>query len=442
MKRYEQYKDSGVAWIGEIPAHWKVCKTKYVANLYTGNSLNDSQKEEYTIPSSDMTLPYVATKDIAAEKDAINYSNGINIPKTSLLKVAPANTFLLCVEGGSAGRKIAYNTTPAYFVNKLCCFESKINPRYHYYFVKSHGFANIFKQSIQGLIGGVSVSTLNNLEIAIPSLEEQNAIVRYLDYKVAKIDQLIAESEVQIEELGKYKTAMISEVVTKGLNPDAPMRDSGIEWIGQIPEHWAVKKLKQKSIFINGFAFDSADFTTAEGVRVIRIGDIGFKVDFEGCTRATTASSTLAPYRVKNGDILIAMSGATTGKCCIVDEAKEAYINQRVGIIRSNIYKVIYYYLQTPYFMEFVNLNNSGTAQPNISSKAIGEFPILDTSLAEQNAIVDYLDKKCADIDSAIKLLNDYVEQLKVYKTALISEAVTGQIDVRDWQEKSSSNSN
>lgn len=438
MKKYEQYKDSGVAWIGEIPAHWEVCKTKYIANLYTGNSLNDSQKEEYTIPSSDMTLPYVATKDIAAEKDAINYSNGINIPKTSLLKVAPANTFLLCVEGGSAGRKIAYNTTPAYFVNKLCCFESKINPRYHYYFVKSHGFANIFKQSIQGLIGGVSVSTLNNLEIAIPSLEEQNAIARYLDYKVAKIDQLIAESEVQIEELGKYKTAMISEVVTKGLNPDAPMRDSGIEWIGQIPEHWAVKRIKYVGKAENGLTYAPNDICDdTEGTLVLRSSNIqNGKLAFDDNVFVRAVPDSL---KVRKGDIIICSrngSASLVGKSALVEEDIDACFGAFMMRFRSNLNSKYIHFLLTAAISHYKQLFTTTT----INQLTIGlinniAMPLIE-NITEQKVVVDYLDKKCADIDSAIKLLNDYVEQLKVYKTALISEAVTGQIDVRDWREK------
>lgn len=203
------------------------------------------------------------------------------------------------------------------------------------------------------------------------------------------------------------------------------MKDSGIPWIGEIPENWEVKRLKQESIFINGFAFDSEDFKIDEGVRVIRIGDIGLKADFENCVRAITNSSILKPYRIEDGDILIAMSGATTGKCCIVDKSEEAYINQRVGIIRSDIRKIIYYSLQTPYFMEFVNLNNAGSAQPNISSKAIGEFPILSIPTTEQQKIASFLDRKCSEVDEMIALQEQIVEELNAYKQSVITEAVT-----------------
>lgn len=438
MKKYEQYKDSGVAWIGDIPSHWRVCKTKYIANLFTGNSLNDSQKEEYSISASDSTLPYVATKDITAENDTINYSNGINIPKNSLLKVAPENTFLLCVEGGSAGRKIAYNTSPAYFVNKLCCFESKINPRYHYYFVKSHGFANIFKQSIQGLIGGVSVSTLNNLEIAIPSMEEQQAIVRFLDYKVAKIDQLIAESEVQIEELGKYKTAMISEVVTKGLNPDAPMRDSGIEWIGEIPAHWVVKRIKYIGKAENGLTYTPGDICDdTEGTLVLRSSNIqNGKLVFDDNVYVRSVPDSL---KVRKGDIIICSrngSASLVGKSALVEKDMNACFGAFMMRFRSDFDSKYIHFLLTAAISQYKQLFTTTT----INQLTIGlinniAMPLIENAV-EQKSIVDYLDKKCADIDSVIRLLIENIEQLKIYKTTLISEAVTGQIDVRDWHEK------
>ena len=203
------------------------------------------------------------------------------------------------------------------------------------------------------------------------------------------------------------------------------MKDSGIPWIGEIPKDWEIKRLKQESVFINGYAFNSDDFKIDEGVKVIRIGDIGLNVDFDGCVKTIVDTNLLTPFRIKDGDILIAMSGATTGKCCIVDKAEEAYINQRVGIIRSDINKFIYYSLMTPYFMEFVNLHNAGSAQPNISSKAIGEFPILMMSLPEQQKIASFLDRKCSEIDEMIALQEQIVEELKAYKQSVISEAVT-----------------
>ena len=423
-------KDSGIPWIGEIPQGWKVCRIKDVAMLYNGNSIKDEEKDNYTNPEN--TYPYISTKDIDATYLSINYTNGLYTSKDDrTFKIAQKDSCLMCIEGGSAGKKKAYVEQDVSFVNKLCCFAPhKMDGKYLFYYLCSPTFESEFYKYISGLIGGVSVSTLKNFIQLLPPLADQQKIAEFLDRKCAEVDEMIALQEQIIEELKAYKQSVITEAVTKGLNPAAPMRDSGIEWIGSIPEHWEVKRLKQESIFINGFAFDSEEFKIDEGVRVIRIGDIGLKADFENCVRAITNPSILTPYRIENGDILIAMSGATTGKCCIVDEAEEAYINQRVGIIRSDIRKIIYYSLQTPYFMEFVNLNNAGSAQPNISSKAIGEFPILNIPLDEQYAIAEYLDCKCSEIDSLIQTKQSKIDSLKEYKKSIIYEYVTGKREV------------
>lgn len=203
-------------------------------------------------------------------------------------------------------------------------------------------------------------------------------------------------------------------------------KDSGIEWIGQIPKEWEVIKLKYESQFINGYAFDSNDFKIDGEIRVVRIGDIGLSIDWDNCIYVKYPAFSLDTFKVSNGDILIAMSGATTGKCCLVTNAKEAYINQRVGIIRSDKRKHVFYSLLAPYFKEYVNLNNMGSAQPNISSKAIGEFPlVMPKSLIEQQKIADYLDKVCGEVDKMMALQETMIEELKAYKQSVITEAVT-----------------
>ncbi len=440
MKRYEQYKDSGIAWIGEIPTHWKVCKTKYVANLYTGNSLNDSQKEEFTRTASDDTLPYIATKDIVVDKDIINYFNGINIPKNGALKIAPVDTFLLCVEGGSAGKKMAYNTSPAYFVNKLCCFESRINPRFHYYFIKSHGYANIFKKSIQGLIGGVSVSTLNNLEIAIPSNDEQQAIVRYLDYKVAKIDKLIAENEAQVKELEKYRTAVISEVVTKGLNPNVPMRDSGIQWIGEIPTHWDILPLKRclASQLMYG-ANETAESDNPTFPRYIRITDIGENNTLRKDTYKTLSPSVAKDYMLQKGDLLFARSGATVGKTYLYNGEFEACFAGyliKASFNSKMLPEYAYYFTQTDAYNSWKNQVFIQATIQNIGADKYSVLPICVPPIEEQRAVISSIEDRIMNYNIVIEKLSKQIEELKAYKIALISEAVTGQIDVRDWQEK------
>ena len=203
------------------------------------------------------------------------------------------------------------------------------------------------------------------------------------------------------------------------------MKHSGIEWIGEIPKEWKLSRLKYYSSFINGFAFNSDVFTLEFGCKVIRIGDISQRLDFEKCVRANVKTELLQPYRINNNDIVIAMSGATTGKCCVAHNVEEAYINQRVGIIRCKNYSYIYYLLQTDSFMEYIKLNNAGSAQPNVSGSSIGNYPLLVPPLSEQQKIASYLDKVCGEVDEMIALQEQMIEELKAYKQSVITEAVT-----------------
>ena len=239
-----QMKNSNVEWIGTIPSDWTVCKFKDVASLYTGNSIKDNEKDNYCDPVG--AKPYVSTKDINKEFSTVDYNNGLFVKNDDYsFRVAPAGSVLMCIEGGSAGVKKAMIKQDVTFVNKLCCFSGfDINNAYLYYFLQSPRYEDEFKKNIVGLIGGVSTEKLKNFNILIPPLEVQKCIANFLDEKCSEIDSLSADIQSQIDVLEEYKKSVITEAVTKGLNPDVEMKDSGIEWIGMIPSHWETKKGK------------------------------------------------------------------------------------------------------------------------------------------------------------------------------------------------------
>lgn len=235
-------KDSGIEWIGEIPEDWEIKKIKYCANIYTGNSISDNEKDNYT--NSDNAIPYVATKDINADTNLINYDNGLYIPYESSFKVAPENSTLLCIEGGSAGRKIAYTNQKVCFVNKLCCFEAfNCNSKFLYYICQSDVFLASFYLQMSGLIGGVSQSVIKNIPVVTPSMPEQQKIADFLDEKCSHIDSVLEKVRASIDEYKQLKQSVITQAVTKGIRPNRPMKDSGIEWIGEIPQDWEVAKI-------------------------------------------------------------------------------------------------------------------------------------------------------------------------------------------------------
>ena len=206
-------------------------------------------------------------------------------------------------------------------------------------------------------------------------------------------------------------------------------KDSGVKWIGEIPEYWKVIKLKFISKFINGFAFKSDSFSADGEYPVIRIGDIvNEKISYENIV-FVSKSKDLDEYRIITNDILIAMSGATVGKVGICQSKDKGYINQRVGIIRSKDYKLIWYNLLSPAFLEYIYLMSNGAAQPNISSVGIGNYYVPFPPIYEQQTIATYLDEKCGEINRAIDVQKKKIDLLNELKQTIITDAVTKGLD-------------
>lgn len=201
-------------------------------------------------------------------------------------------------------------------------------------------------------------------------------------------------------------------------------KSSGIEWLGEIPKHWEICKLNKISYFINGYAFESSHFDYSFSIPVIRIGDIqNDKIIYHTCLM-TKEQENLKNFMIYRGDIVIALSGATTGKFAVCNSNKKAYINQRVAIIRSDI-KILKYYLSTFGFVNYIDMLCNGSAQPNISTKEVGNFKIPLPPLQEQKEIAEFLDKKCEKIQNYINKKQKLITFLQEKKQALINEAVT-----------------
>ncbi|HEH6154133.1 TPA: restriction endonuclease subunit S [Campylobacter jejuni] len=205
-------------------------------------------------------------------------------------------------------------------------------------------------------------------------------------------------------------------------------KESGIEWLGEIPEHWEVVKINKIVTFVNGYAFENFDFNPIFEIPVIRIGDMQKeKILYDNCLK-TKEKEKLKQFLISNNDILIALSGATTGKIAFCDTDNKAYINQRVAIVRSKL-KLVKYYFLTRGFSLLIELACNGSAQPNISTKEIGEFKIPLPPLKEQEQIANFLDEKCKKIANFIEKKEKLITLLKEQKQALINETITKGLD-------------
>ncbi len=423
MNTYSAYKDSGEQWLGQIPAHWEM---KRLAACFAKRSENWKRGETLELLS--------LLKDVGV----VPYSEKGNIGNTaktdfSQYKVARKGDLVInsmnVIIGSLGITPMDGYISPAYYAFAP---REGVNTRYYNYILSlRRAQQNIrrFSKGIMEIRLKISANDFLSIQYPVPPKDEQEAMVAYLDEQTAQIDSAIAREQKMIDLLEERKQIIIQQAVTKGLNPNAPMKDSGIEWIGEMPEHWDLTRLKRFVKFISGFAFNSNSFSDS-GVRVIRIGDISKSIDFENCARSNQRSAKLEQFRIRENDILIAMSGATTGKCCIAENVVEAYINQRVGIIRCAKPRFIYYALKTKLFSEYVNITNAGSAQPNISSSGICNYPLVMPTDEEQNQIVIYLDKHIANVDRAIEAREKMIALLQERKQIIINEVVTGKIKV------------
>jgi len=439
LEKYSSYKDSGVEWLGEIPKHWEIQKLKFNSKIETGNSISDGQKGNYE-NIEDESYPYIATKDINYDFSTIDYSNGLRIPTSNKnFKISNPDTTLICIEGGSAGKKIAFNTQKICFVNKLASIQS-INsniPKFLYYLTKSYIFKKQFDFSMNGLIGGVSISTMKNFELIFPPKQEQTKIASFLDEKTAQIDEVISQKQKLIELLKERKQIVINDAVTKGLNKDVEFVDSGVEWIGKIPKHWEVKKLKYivKQIGdIDHYMPNSVSY----GKPYLMTGDIDEKaslIDFENCKQISERDFFKLSQKIKPmiGDLIFARY-ATIGTVCYVDIEKDFLVSYSCVTIKPNkqkiIVKYLFYYLKSSVFSQEVRIYINSNTQGNVGIDSLYRTRLVVPPKNEQLQIVAHIETQTTKIDKAIELQQSYIAKLKEYKASLIDSVVTGKVRV------------
>ena len=424
----KEIKDSGISWIENIPNEWNICRMKDVVYLYTGNSIKDEDKDSYTDKVD--AYPYISTKDVDVIYHTINYDNGLYTKENdSLFKKADIGSSLVCIEGGSAGKKKAFVEQKVSFVNKLCCFAPKgIEGKYLFYYLCSPNFEIEFNKFVSGLIGGVSVSTLKNFTVILPPPLEQQKIADFLDTKCSEIDKLVSLQEKMIEELKAYKQSVITEAVTKGLNPNAPMKDSGIAWIGEIPEHWEVCFIKQvmRNKSIKGFPNEKV-------LSLYRDFGVVLK-DSRDDNHNVTSEDTSSYKLVEIGDFVINKMKAWQGSMAVSDYrgiiSPAYYICNFIGL---NINKKYIHYLlrNETYKVEYMRLSSGlRVGQWDLNIDDFLRIKMILPPIFEQQQIADYLDKKCAEIDELVAVKQQKIETLKEYKKSLIYEYVTGKKEV------------
>lgn len=409
---------------------------KRVANLYNGNSIRDEEKSLYRDPSD--AIPYIATKDLTSEGSQIDYDNGMYVKQDDkTFARAHAGDTLICLEGGSAGRKLALLDKDVAFVNKLCCLHPlNIEPLFLYYAVQTQDFKDDFFSSMTGLIGGVSVSALGCIGIPFPKREEQVRIASYLFQRTKKIDRLIqlCERAIQLDE--EHIRTVISRVVTKGLDSDASFRDSGIPRIGSIPKTWSRSRIGWIRRRPTAYGIIKLGDEPAEsGIPVLRCSDV--KNGYIDITNVRTVARELSDEYsrtiLSGGEVVINVRG-TLGGCAVVPDTCAGWnIAREVAMIDvSPDYdsRFIQYYLMSESFWSYLNSNLAGSVYQGLNIEMLEHAEVVLPPLNEQREIADYLDEKFARYRQLVHLKQQLLSLLREYRTALITEAVTGKIKV------------
>lgn len=355
----------------------------------------------------------------------------MSIAEPALLK---DGDLLFARSGATAGKTFLYSSLPngacyAGYLIRARFKKNLVNPKFVSYFTKGTEYCNWKNRyCIQTTIQNISADKYNQLPISIPSLSVQQRIVDYLDEKLAKIDERIAVLEKQQDAYVRLKKSVIHQAVTRGLNPNVPLKDSGIEWIGMIPEHWEVKRIKDLCSFVSRGS--TPDYVDESDFHVMNQA-----VFSSGCINNTVVrySSYMKPEsKIEKGDLLIASTGGgILGKLYFFNEDNEKfYADTHVTIVRSpkkKFYvKFLYYLLSIGYSMINSCMAKGSTNQTELQRDKLIAYEIAIPSIEEQTKIVEYLDDKCTKIDAAIENIGKQIDASKRLKRALINEVISG----------------
>lgn len=419
MKKYETYKDSGLEWLGMVPEHWGIVPLKYLlseplqygANESVDNCnpsepryirITDITEDGKLRKSTYRTLPYQKAEGYMLKKGDILFArSGATVGKTFIFE----EDYDACFAG---------------YLIKASCNE-KLLPMFLYYFTSSNSYEN-WKNSTfnQATIQNIGADKYCTLPIPTPSSEEQEGIINFLSHNVAQIDALISEKEKMVEDLKAYRSSLITETVTKGLDKDVKMKDSGVEWIGKMPQNWKLLKLKRIVNLKSGTSLTSD-----------RILDEGKYQVFGG----NGPRGYIDDYTNEGNFVLIGRQGALCGN---INYANGKFWATEHAIICYPLKEIDTIWLGETLRAMNLNQYSISAAQPGLAVERINELLIPTPSISEQKEISSYLKLKITQIESAISEQEHQLSDLKSYKSSLITEAVTGKIDLRDWQTKKS----
>lgn len=430
---YPTYADTGNEWLPPLPNHWDVQRNKAMFSLI--KKPVGSRSSDYQLLS--LTLTGIIPRDLENLKGKMpaEFDTYQEVKRNDLVfclfdvDETPRTIGLSQLEGMVTGAYSVYRCLP------------KAWPDYVYYYYFHLDQFKGLRPFYTGLRKVVRPETFSNIKMPAPPVEEQKTIAAFLDHETAKIDRLIAKQERLIELLKEKRQAVISHAVTKGLNPDAPMKDSGVEWLGEVPAHWSVCDVKHVTSFITSGPRGWSDYISDQGDIFLQSGDLAgdLTIKWENAKKVVpTEGAEGIRTSLKKGDVLVCITGANTGNVGLVETIPgKAFINQHLAIVRSARAKTLPKYL-AQCLISRVGQKHFSQVQyglkEGLSLENVREAVVTLPPMNEQMKISQFIEAKRQKLDILHQKSFRSVELMKEHRTALISAAVTGKIDVRGWQ--------
>ena len=431
----EQMKPSGIDWIGDIPKSWKVKPIAYMTKSRSGGTPDRNNLlywENGTIPwmsSGEVNKVNIYDTDEKITTLAVHHSSA---------KIISKNAVMVALNGqGKTKGMSAILRIDSACNQSLCAFSCNAGILYYEYLFWCFQTMYTYLRQMSGddVRDGLAASYVKKQKIPVPKYEEQHA--DFLDKECAQIDSIAADLEKQIELLQQYKKSLITETVTKGLDKTVPMKDSGVEWLGKIPEHWDVEPIKYRVTFHNGDRgenYPSKSELQSEGIPFINAGHL----EGDGLNMDNMDYISEEKYRImggvklRSGDILYCLRGSV-GKNAIVDMNQGTVASSLVAIRSVRISAKYLYYCLNSHIEEVQRyLWDNGTAQPNLSADNLGKYKICIPPVEEQMTIVEYLNNICSQVDNLIIGKRRQLSTIQQHKKSLIYEYVTGKKRVKE----------
>jgi type I restriction enzyme S subunit len=418
---YPAYKDSGVEWLGEVPEHWEIKRLKFLCKVQTGDKDTVNAIEDGKYP-------------FFVRSQTVEHINSFTFDCEAVLTAG---------DGVGVGKVFHYVNGKFDFHQRVYMMNNFSNVTGIFFF---HYLATLFhKVALDGgaksTVDSLRMPLFMNFQISVPLLSEQQKIAQFLDHETAKIDTLIEKQQRLIELLKEKRQAVISHAVTKGLNPNAPMKDSGVAWLGDVPEGWEVSRIGfyANKIGSGKTPRGGSEIYQDEGILFLRsqnVYDDGLKINQNECVYISDEiHEEMKNTSVKTGDVLLNITGGSIGRTCLVYEEIEANVNQHVCILRfpKNINEYLSYVMKADVIKYQIESCQTGGNREGLNFEQIAKLVVSIPPECDRLEILKHIKLSIKKYDELVDKANRAIELMQERRTALISAAVTGKIDVREW---------